>query len=124
MEQIYHYYHYTGLIILWLSAAVGAMSIVGWLLIKGFNMASEHWGVLWSIHEFVYYRKPFMKWIEDSEKERHPKASKERPGLKRDAYDALLWLNEQKAFNGPDYEFIRDILFDIEKTTFKREKPH
>lgn len=67
MEQIYYW---IGLSVFWLSATIGSVIIVSYLLKELLNYLGKKFKILWVMVEFVYYKKDFIEWVKA--KERHP----------------------------------------------------
>ena len=69
MEQVYYW---IGLSIFWLSATIGSVIVLGYLLIELLDYLGKKFKILWVMVEFAYYKKEFMEWVKD--KKRHPKS--------------------------------------------------
>jgi CTP:phosphocholine cytidylyltransferase-like protein len=69
MEQIYYW---IGLSVFLLSATIGSVIIVGYLLKELLDYLGKKFKILWVMVEFAYYKKEFMEWVKD--KKRHPKS--------------------------------------------------
>lgn len=65
MEQIYEL---IGLIIVVLSAIIGSILIIGFLVKIIVNKLGRVFTSLWTIIEFIYYRKEFKDWVKDKER--------------------------------------------------------
>lgn len=68
MEQIYYY---TGLVVFWLSAIIGTIFAIGYLIKIIFDELGRRFKPLWLIVEYAYYKSTFKEWVKD--KKRHPK---------------------------------------------------
>ena len=68
MEQIYYW---IGLIFFWLSATIGSIIAIGFLIRIILDELGRRFKTLWRIVEFAYYRADFKEWVKD--KKRHPK---------------------------------------------------
>lgn len=62
MEQIYYW---IGLSVFWLSATIGSVIIVSYLLKELLNYLGKKFKILWVMVEFVYYKKDFIEWVKD-----------------------------------------------------------
>lgn len=63
----------------WIGAVcliVGMIILFLWLLEKMLNKLGDMWNAMWAVHEYLFYRKDFDKWIKDSGKERHWRTKK------------------------------------------------
>jgi len=69
MEQIYYW---IGLSVFWLSATIGSVIVVGYLLKELLDYLGKKFKILWVMVEFAHYKKEFMEWVKD--KKRHPKS--------------------------------------------------
>lgn len=67
MEQIYYW---IGLSVFWLSATIGSVIVVSYLLKELLDYLGKKFKILWVMVEFVYYKKDFIEWVKA--KERHP----------------------------------------------------
>jgi hypothetical protein len=65
MEQIYYY---TGLVVLWISASIGVIFTVGYLIKITLNELGRKFKILWLIVEYAHYRKKFKEWVKDKER--------------------------------------------------------
>ena len=68
MEQIYYW---IGLVVFWLSATIGIVVAIGYLVNILLNELGRRFKTLWIIVEFAHYRKDFKEWVKD--KKRHKK---------------------------------------------------
>ena len=68
MEQIYNW---IGLVVFWISATIGSIIAIGFLIRIILDKLGRRFKTLWIIVEFGYYRKSFKEWVKD--KKRHPK---------------------------------------------------
>lgn len=66
MEQMYNW---IGLVVFWLTASIGIMLAVGYLMKIIFDELGRRFKTLWIIVEFAYYKKEFKTWVKD--KKRH-----------------------------------------------------
>lgn len=69
MEQIYHW---IGLSVFWLSATIGSVIVVGYLLKELLDYLGKKFKIFWVMVEFAHYKKDFLEWVKD--KKRHPKS--------------------------------------------------
>jgi hypothetical protein len=67
MEQIYYF---IGLVVFWLSATIGSVIAIGFLVKILLDELGRRFRTLWVIAEYAHYRKEFKKWVKD--KKRHP----------------------------------------------------
>ena len=68
MGQIYYW---IGLVVFWLSAMIGSVISIGFLVKKILDELGRRFKIMWIMVEFSYYRKEFKEWVKD--KKRHPK---------------------------------------------------
>jgi len=71
MEEVYYY---IGLVIFWLSATIGTLIGVGFLLKLILDDLGNRFKMMWRVVEYFYYRVDFKEWVRD--KKRHPKCEK------------------------------------------------
>ncbi len=69
MEQIYHW---IGLVVFWLSAGIGTLLLVGYIVKLILDELGRRFKVLWMIVEFTYHYSDFKDWVKD--KKWHPKS--------------------------------------------------
>lgn len=61
-------YHYIGMILIWISAILGAMLVFGFIVKLILNELGKHFSILWRMLEYVIYRKEFKEWVKDKER--------------------------------------------------------